>query len=292
MRLAFSLITLLLLTPISSMTEAKEQHLLEYEVTYTGSMSSNKPMKVSKAVWSGPRLKDRSTSEISLRISSEKHTKVELMLPFRYCHKSKYDPRKRHAMGFETFQRAGPKVRFFVAGFDWKGGVMHRLLSTAQLPSNFDPFALFGSDKKGSKLKWKTQRKDADLYEGLLDRLTMLQHVRTMKLRNNQVISMPVSNGRDVLEYWVTVSRQKNLKVAGKRWDSYKLTFETFDLDPDKDKPPHPPISVWISRDNERIPLRLYVKHPAGTFDATLVRASKTSQKGPNCKNWSGFEKK
>lgn len=269
---------------------ATEREQFEYLVTYTGPVSSYKPMDISKVLWVSPKPTDGGESEVSIRISSEKFMKLELMFPFRYCYKATYNASTQRSMGFENYQRAKNQLEYISADFDWKKRILRSSTARADLPgvslNPFDSLGGAGGGKISPEWKGKSQ-KSYLLPDILLDRITMVQHLRTIPLKSGRVISLPVSDGMRMLEYWVDISND-DVSLLGKKWKALRLRFETFD--PVKDKAPHPPVDIWISRDAARIPLRLASTYSFGEFDIRLTRIGKTSAEGIQCKNWQGFE--
>lgn len=266
-----------------------EREQFEYLVTYTGSVSSNKPLDISRVVWVAPKPSSGDTSEVSVRISSEKFMKLELMFPFRYCYRATYNPETQRSLGFENYQRARKQLEYVSANFDWKKRILRSSSARAEMPGvSLNPFDAFHGSAQAASPSWKVRsQKSFLLPDILLDRVSMVQHLRTMKLKSGRVVSLPVSDGTRMLEYWVDISNDE-VSLLGKKWKAYRLRFETFD--PIKDMPPHPPVDIWFSRDAARIPLRLASSYSFGDFDIRLTRIGKTGIHNIQCKNWEGFQ--
>jgi hypothetical protein len=258
---------------------------LEYDVRYRGTLTANQFVTVAKAVWVAPPPNAGDKARISLRISTQDHGTLESIVPFRICYKSEFHAGHRRILGIENFHRGGRKLFYTLANFDWPKGEVKQYLARAKMPSSFDPFDL-GSRKK-TALKWEEKRRTVPLEHSVLDRLSMIQYMRGMKLRDGQVVGVPVSDGKRMLEYWVTVE-QDNLSLEGKQWPAYRLNFETFDLEPNGKKI-HPPVDVWVSRDQRRLPLRLGGNYSFGEVDIRLRKISKSRHNGVSCRNWTGF---
>jgi hypothetical protein len=270
---------------------AVDYEYLEFEVSYKGRVSSNKEIKVAKAVWNALPAVRQENADLSLRVSSEKYQKLESLFPFRLCHIASYSPKRRRTDSFETFMRAGKEMESLKVRFDWSAMALRRESAKAKMHNRrSDPFDLFGGVTR-SKINWRRSSGRYPVGKVLLDRISMLQHLRKMRLKDGQVINVPVSDGKRELEYWVSVSSDRLSGVMGKTWSAFKLNFETFDLDPKRDKPIHPPVDIWISSDNRRLPLRLAGNYPFGRLDARLVRIGKSRRHEVECKEWQGFRR-
>lgn len=279
---------LLALLP-SAAALAQDYEYLEFEIGYTGSFSSNKEIKVAKAVWSSKPAVVQQKSDLSLRISSEQYGKLESMFPFRLCHAATYIPEQRRIQGFQTFLRAGRELESLKVSFDWAKMSLRREKGEAELHNpRSDPFDIMGGVVR-TGIRWKRSSGQEGVSKVMLDRISMLQHLRKMRLRDGLVINVPVTDGERELEYWATISEENLSGVMGKTWPAFKINFETFDLHPKKDRPIHPPVDVWISRDNRRLPLRLTGKYPFGLLDARLTRIGQSRSHNVDCHEWQGF---
>ena len=269
--------------------KTKRHERFEYNVVYKGPVTSYKPLDISKAIWSGPGVNSGDTSEVSVLITSEKHMKVEMMFPFRYCFKTKFNRSSKRSLGFEHSQRAGTKAQHISAQFDWKRQILRSKRLKAELPGvSLNPFDGFRQEIHRPKVKWKTHSEKSILLPNkLLDQISMVQYLRMLPLKAGQVISIPLSDGIRMLAYWVDVMYDNKVKAAGRRWKAFRLRFETFD--PVMDKAPHPPVDIWLSRDKRRIPLRLSSSFQMGEVDIHLTRIGRTRNNGMRCKSWPGF---
>lgn len=280
--------TLLLI--IMTLPAWADYDFLEYEITYQGKLSGNKKIPVTRAILMLPPLSQKNNNDVSLRISSEDYMVLETSNSFRLCHNASYSPSERRVLEFDSYLRAGNKASYIKAVFDWASKRMNREVGLAEITSTKSAFD-FQKGASKNAVKWKTQTGSRQLKKLLLDRLTMFQHIRKLKLTAGQVINIPVSDGRRELEYWVSVTQDDGITVMGQRWDSFKLSFETYDLDPITNKPDHPPLAIWISSDNRRLPLRLAGNFPFGSLEGTLKRIGKSMNNNVQCREWPGFNK-
>lgn len=279
-----------LLLFLFSLPALADYDFLEYEITYQGSMSGNKKIPVVRAALMLPPVSLKTANNLSLRISSEDYMILETSNAFRLCHYASYNPNERRVLNFENYLRAGNKASYIKSVFDWAAKRMNREAGLAEITSTRSAFD-FQKGASKNAIKWKMQKGSRQLNKLLLDRLTMFQHIRKLKLSANQVLNIPVSDGRKELEYWISVTQDDGLSVMGQRWDAFKLSFETYDLDPVTNKPDHPPVAVWVSRDNRRLPLKLAGNFPFGKLEANLKRIGKSLNNSVQCKEWPGFGK-
>lgn len=280
--------TLLLL--FFSLPALADYDFLEYEISYQGTMSGNKKMPVVRAALLLPPVSQKTNNSVSLRISSEDYMVLETSNTFRLCHFASYSPSERRVLNFDSYLRAGNKASYIKAVFDWAAQKMDREVGLAEFTSTKSAFD-FQKGASKSPVKWKMHKGSRQLNKLLLDRLTMFQHIRKLKLDAGQVINIPISDGRKEIEYWVSVTQDDGISAMGQRYDSFKLSFETYDLDPVTNKPDHPPVAVWISRDSRRLPLRLTGNFPFGKLEANLKRIGKSLKNDVQCREWPGFSK-
>ncbi|MEO5342031.1 MAG: DUF3108 domain-containing protein [Gammaproteobacteria bacterium SHHR-1] len=267
----------------------QDYEYLEFGIGYRGSFSSNKEIQIARAVWSARPAVAQQQGELSLRLSSEDHAKLESLFPLRLCHKASYSPKQRRTLGFHSFLRVGRELESIKVKFNWQDMSLRREQAQAEMHNaRSDPFDIMGGVVR-TDVRWKRRSSTEKLSQVMLDRLSMLQHLRKMRLSQGLVINVPVSDGERELEYWASIAEENLPGIMGKTWPAFRITFETFDLHPDKDRPIHPPVDVWISRDNRRLPLRLLGNYPFGRIDARLTRIAKSRSHKVDCWEWAGF---
>jgi hypothetical protein len=270
----------------------QDYEYLEFEMSYKGSFSSNKEVRIAKGVWSAKPAVAQEQADLSLRLSSEGYKKLESIFPLRLCHQASYSPKQRRTLSFHNFLRAGRELESIKVNFDWSAMSMRREQAQAELHNaRSDPFDLMGGVVR-TDIRWKRRSSNEKLSKVMLDRISLLQHLRKMRLSQGLVINIPVSDGERELEYWASIHEEDLPGIMGKTWPSYRINLETFDLHPNKDRPIHPPVDIWISRDNRRLPLRLLGNYPFGRIDARLTRIGQSRSHKVDCWEWPGFSRR
>jgi hypothetical protein len=138
-------------------------------------------------------------------------------------------------------------------------------------------------DHAARKLTWTDRDKDqtqpaasttVEFTEPIQDVLTILYFVRTQKLRPGQTFEVPmVDNGR-VYRCTVHVMERKRIKTILGRVDAVRVEPAIFGED--RVVRARGSLSLWVTDDARRIPVKAQVKVPAGTFDVTLRKSSYT----------------
>jgi hypothetical protein len=111
-----------------------------------------------------------------------------------------------------------------------------------------------------------------DFVEPIQDVLTVLYFVRTQKLRPGQTFDVPlVDNGR-VYRCSVKVMERKKIKTVVGRVDTVRVEPAIFG--DDRVIRTRGTLSIWVTDDARRLPVKAQVKIPAGTFDIKLKRVN------------------
>jgi hypothetical protein len=115
--------------------------------------------------------------------------------------------------------------------------------------------------------------------EPIQDILTVIYFLRTQKLEVGKSFDVPVSDSGRVFRFAVAVVERKQMKtVLG--------TVSTVRVDPslfgaDGMVQTRGSLSIWITDDGRRLPVRAQLKVDIGTFDIKLKRVSYNGGKGP-----------
>jgi hypothetical protein len=115
-----------------------------------------------------------------------------------------------------------------------------------------------------------TNSTTVDFVEPIQDVLTVLYFVRTQRLKTGQTFDVPlVDNGR-VYRCSVRVMERKRLKTVVGRVDTYRVEPAIFG--DDRVIRTRGTLSIWVTDDARRLPVKAQVKVPVGTFDVNLKR--------------------
>ena len=111
-----------------------------------------------------------------------------------------------------------------------------------------------------------------DFVEPIQDVLTVLYFVRTQRLKTGQTFDVPlVDNGR-VYRCSVRVMERKRIKSVVGRVDTYRVEPAIFG--DDRVIRTRGTLSIWVTDDARRLPVKAQVKVPIGTFDIKLKRVN------------------
>jgi len=136
-------------------------------------------------------------------------------------------------------------------------------------------------DHKARKVTWTERDKDesqppnvttVEFTEPIQDVLTVLYFVRTQRLQPGQTFDVPLSDNGRVYRCSVRVIERKKIKsILGR---GYALRVEPAIFGDDRVVRSRGTLSIWVTDDARRIPVKAQVKVPAGTFDIKLKRVS------------------
>jgi hypothetical protein len=124
--------------------------------------------------------------------------------------------------------------------------------------------------KKGSEVFRRASGAKLNRMNAILDQLSLLQAVRAKELVIGQEIRLPALDGNDLLNYRIKVVKRERIEQQGSAWDTYKLQFDGFKQGDTKGKTDHPPMFVWLTTDEQRVPVRFASDYALGRFAGEL----------------------
>ena len=266
MFMKFTLILSLLLASVS--LHAAER--LDYLIEYKGLLSGYKWTDVSRASISTERLADcagRGSCMVSTATLSSRGYKVlETVFKVRFHYRSFYQLNPSHTLAFETRERKYSK-QYLPYGYKHSLAVIpsgadttdfYKLRSRGEpLPAEVRVFV--ATDHKPvekirvKKVKHKPVEKNA------LDRMTLLQTVRSAPLKVGYKALFAGTDGRNKLQFRVAVVAQEEVKAAGKSWKTWKVRIDELEKG---EKPVS--LHVWISRESRHIPIFIEIESSYG----------------------------
>ncbi|HKQ90803.1 MAG TPA: DUF3108 domain-containing protein [Blastocatellia bacterium] len=110
--------------------------------------------------------------------------------------------------------------------------------------------------------------------DGMLGLLSAIYFVRLQKLNEGQMLSFPVSVDEANYQFEVLVGKRESLKTECGMVKTVKLEPKLFGLGRYFNKL-QGEMTMWVSDDNKRTPLRLVAKTNKGTFSAKLLNFKK-----------------
>jgi len=111
-----------------------------------------------------------------------------------------------------------------------------------------------------------------DFTDPIQDILTVIYFVRTQRLQPGQTFDVPLTDNNQVYRCSVAVVERKKLKTILGRVDTVRVEPAIFG--DDRVIRSRGTLSIWVTDDARRIPVKAQLKVPLGTFDITLKRIS------------------
>lgn len=206
----------------------------------------------------------------TLSLSSEAHELMDALYPIRYRLRALYSLQAGQLYAYERFKRTR-KIKHDLVWVDAQTGLARRLRADRQdgegLPDILRPWVAGQAFRaeKGPGLA---------VPHGVLDRLTLVQALREQLPQPGQELVLPVTDGKQGFTYRITGEGRERLAIAGEHRDSWRLRIEGFSQkrndqgEPERD---HEPVFLWLSADEQRMPLRFHADHSIGGFTLEWV---------------------
>jgi Protein of unknown function (DUF3108) len=115
--------------------------------------------------------------------------------------------------------------------------------------------------------------KPLPLQDGMLSLLSAIYFVRLQKLNEGQMLSFPVSADEENYQFEVLVGKRERLKTDCGKVKTVRLEPKLFGPGRFFKRPGE--MTMWVSDDNKRTPLRLLAKTSRGTVTANLLNFKK-----------------
>src|SRR5262245_30811858 len=109
--------------------------------------------------------------------------------------------------------------------------------------------------------------------EGMLSLLSAIYFMRLQKLKEGHMLTFPVSADEENYQFEVLVGKRESLKTDCGNVKTVRLEPKLFGPGRFFKRPGE--MSMWVSDDNKRTPLRLVAKTPKGTVTAKLLNFKK-----------------
>lgn len=120
------------------------------------------------------------------------------------------------------------------------------------------------------------QTTSVEFSEPIQDVLTAIYFLRTQKLEPGQSFFVPLSDSGRMYQVAVVVRERKELKTVIGRVKTIRVEPALFGDDaPIRARGQ---LSIWLTEDERRLPVRAQLKHDVGTFDIKLKRVTYTDR--------------
>jgi hypothetical protein len=108
---------------------------------------------------------------------------------------------------------------------------------------------------------------------GTFDPLALLFILRAQDLKENSVISIPVTDGNMNIDVKATVIKRDTIEIHGQVYPAFEVTPDMEKLDNVVKKSENPQLKIWYTADAQKVPLRINSKAGIVTFVFELVNA-------------------
>jgi len=272
---------LLLLFPLYLSATPTADERLEYTISYQGGLTAMAWLDICDAVLESSQqtvsVNGESAYKIQLQISSEPYKKMEYLYPFRFQLTSYFSTDRRRSILFDKRKKTR-KERHEIIRFDWDKKVTERYkwhkskqlaasTEAVQKDGATDMFSFLGYDQAHFSRSAKPGQK---LLTDMLDRLSLLQAIRSQKLVVGEELRFTISDGKKVLNYQVRVQMRGPLAQDGRKRDLVKVRLDAFKAGKWSGQPVHPAVFIWMTADDLKIPVRFSIDYALGTFIVQL----------------------
>lgn len=117
------------------------------------------------------------------------------------------------------------------------------------------------------------KRAPISILPGTFDPLSVFYALRFEDLKENTIIEVPVTDGKKSTMGKATVIRRENIRLERGTYDAYLVEPDLKDIGGVFQKTKDAKLSIWVTADKRRIPLRLKSKVIVGSFVAELISA-------------------
>ncbi len=203
----------------------------------------------------------------TLDLTTEPYGKAEMIYPIRYRYRSWLEPEQQIPLLVNEYLETDD-VSEELLWFDRKNHLGYRYVKKdgrtepeAKQPPGFLLDKIDLGEADGKILAQEDRQPFPE--KGVWDYLSMLYRLRFLDLEAGRVFELPLYNGKRIKHYQVEVTRE-HMTQAGWNRPAYKLSLSEGKRKRDSIT------SVWVSDDDERLPLRFYVQRTFGAVEGIL----------------------
>ena len=246
---------------------------LEYTFSYRGIFTGFISIKIAHAEFTiQPTVEiinGQKTYLGSMELSTEPFGMAETFYPIRYRYRSWFEPDQQTPLLVTEYLETDEVSEEFL-WFDRENQQGYRYVKREAPKEGGTTPPDFLLDKAGVRqsersLMVNSHQKSFNGNE-VWDYLSMLHRLRFLELIPGQVIDLPLYNGKEIKRFRVETAKGK-LEEAGWNRSAYELSLTEVRMGKDtKDMT----IRIWVSDDDERLPLRFYAKRAFSTVDGIL----------------------
>ena len=208
--------------------------------------------------------------ETRMSVTSAAYPFIENTFPFRVLFRSLYETGPFISLALEKYQKTH-RLRHEVTWMDQEQGKVSRY--RRKQPASTDAYLPLILEQ------WLESSPGFSFYKfarhetkpGLVDHLTMLQALRHGELGPGEEYRFPVTDGKRLYDYRVTLEGVDRIGINKVTSDSLKLRFDGYRVKGETRRPDHRPVYVWMRGGERRVPLRFENRHPLGLFIIELT---------------------
>ena len=243
---------------------------LDYLIEYRGLLSGYDWKDVSTASITTSRLTDcagRGNCMVSTaKLSSRGYKVLEAVFKVRFHYRSFYQLNPPRTLAFETREKKYHK-QYMPYGYKHSLAVIPSGADTTdyyKLGSKGEPLptavkAFVATDHKSAEKIKAKKVKHKPVVRNAIDRMTLLQTVRSAPLSTGYKSSFAGTDGRNKLVFRTTVVAAEDVKAAGKVWKTWKVRIDEIEKG---EKPVS--LHAWISMDSRHIPVFIEIESKFG----------------------------
>lgn len=202
-----------------------------------------------------------------VRMTSENHKLLEALYPTRFFYQSFFSegqvPRtiafeKREKKNKSEYQPYGYRHKLVTISKDGSQATYLELWSKGE-PLSAAEAKLVSTDHNGGQTPAVRKRKTSSVEKNALDRWAMIHRARFLPYSQGYSKRFPGTNGKDRMSYDVRLAGTETLDARGRKYEAWKVSIiET------KNGEKQPTLYLWISQDEERIPLQVEMDESIG----------------------------
>jgi hypothetical protein len=276
---------------------------IQYQASYKGVFSLFRTMTIADVNYSvsshEPELSPK-YRQIRLWVTSEKHSTVERLYPFRYLYKSFFNADSDQTQVFENIKitKKKEKLRHQVGLLDFDKKKI-QLYASSHKNENVLPDVVAGitrtEQQQQLQKRFKLKKKAPPLIELRImpiDRLSMLELMAEQVTVNQIEKIYRITNGDELFDYRVTLGQSQKLSIAGQKKQARKVKIEAFELtasgepvmemrgqveqlqaaETEQRKYAHAPVYAWFSEiDGQQTAVKFLNRHAIGDFVVEMV---------------------
>jgi hypothetical protein len=291
------IIFIFLLFNISSIYAAnipfKLGEVLNYKASFRGVITSNVWIDIANIKLTiAPEMKKiegQSAYLFQLDLTTENFKKAEVIYSVRY-HINSYVNEKLNKTLFYEETTQTRKFKHKVIWFDWKNkiGELFRNRKKTKIKKNFFQREYVWVKPEKDNVPVQLLKRFTDVSPGVpylknandgkialpdevYDRLSAVQAFRKLQLKPGEKVVVPVFSGKAVNYNQVSTEGEEVLMINNKPVKTIKLKIATSHLSGVFKKSKNASLSIWLTADKRKIPVRIHAKVKYGIFGAELL---------------------